>query len=164
MLEDMGRGIPESTMDWAETCLATFREQSIPEREKTPMIAVIVFMGIYYGVRKELERAFVAFPATFTYENVEFVTRQFVMSECMRRYNLDTMMMRITNSACMSKRYYMGRTRLIVSFLVLPYSTPRDAQTMTVHFMSNEPSPSETDEDEKEEEEEEERADEAFSS
>jgi hypothetical protein len=135
MLEDMSRPVPEETLNWAEGCVMRYRDQSLEDRAKTPMIAVIVAFGIYYGIRKTLERAFIAFPESFNPENIEMVTRQIVMSECMRRYNLDTMLMRITHKAIMGKRYYMGKHVLMVSFMVLPYASPSDAETMHVHFI-----------------------------
>lgn len=142
MMEYTGTPIPEEMMAWAERSVERYREQELEEKQKSPMMAVVVAMGIYYGIRPLLERAFVAFPRTFTHENVEHTARSLVLSEAMRKYNQESILLRMQLHMITGKRYQFGRHTVLVEFTYMGATAALwDKQAINAKFISTETDP-----------------------
>lgn len=87
MMEDMGVAIPARIMQWAQQQVFCYRLRSPDVKRESPMMALVVLYGIYYGIRSRLERAFVAYPALITHESIEHVARRMVIAEATRTFS-----------------------------------------------------------------------------
>lgn len=138
MYEHMNKPLPESVSTWAKTNLEALRNKSEEEREAIPLLAVVLATGIDYGIRSLLERSFVAFPEHFTHDNVEQIARSLVLSEAMRKYNLESIFMKVKLHLHVSKQYTFGSHRVCVQWMYMGATAAlNDKQVMQAYFVED---------------------------
>ena len=115
MYEDMCQPYPAEMLTWAKNAISRLNKLDVAQVENEPLIGIVVAVGIMYGVRSRVERIFLAYPKAFSPHNTELLVRRIVLQDAMRRYNADTMPIRVLEGTCGGKRYYYGEYVVLVA-------------------------------------------------
>lgn len=133
MYEEMGKELPEQHYEWARNTIQSFKDKSDEEKEDVYLYEMVVAFGIHYGIRRLLERAYIAFPENFSCERIELIARKLALTNAIDRYNRETTSLRICMGYGMGRRYKYGEYYIHVNH---PFTwNEMNHQQVNAHFV-----------------------------
>lgn len=133
MYEEMGKELPEQHYEWARECIEKFNNLPEDEKEDVNVYGLVIAFGIHYGIRRLLERAYIAFPQRFHHSLIDLYARKLALTNAIDRYNKETTCLRMALGIGSGIRYRYGDYHIHVNHP--NYLNERDYQQINAYFV-----------------------------